>query len=147
MPCTGSPPMPTVVDWPRPWAVICLTTSLVNEAERDTTPMLPAPRAIRRHHSDLAHVRRQHALRVGADEAGARAAQRLADADHVEHGDAFGHRHHERHLGLDRLDHRARGTVGRNENDAGIGARLPHRLRHAVEHRHVEMGLASLLRA
>ena len=31
--------MPTVVDWPRPAAETWATTSLVNEAERDTIPI------------------------------------------------------------------------------------------------------------
>ena len=41
MPWTGSPPIPIVSDWPRPAAVSWLMTSLVNYADRDTTPIVP----------------------------------------------------------------------------------------------------------
>src|SRR5579875_2501889 len=41
MPWTRSPPMPIVVDWPRPAALSWATTSLVSDAERETTPIGP----------------------------------------------------------------------------------------------------------
>ena len=34
VPCTGSPPIPIVVDWPRPARVVWATTSLVSDADR-----------------------------------------------------------------------------------------------------------------
>ena len=41
VPLTGSPPMPTQVDWPTPREVSCHTASYVKVPLRDTTPILP----------------------------------------------------------------------------------------------------------
>ena len=41
VPLTGSPPMPTQVDWPMPRVVSCQTASYVSVPERDTTPTRP----------------------------------------------------------------------------------------------------------
>jgi hypothetical protein len=51
----------------------------------------------------LTDAGRQYALRVGPDKPRPRTSQRLADADHVEHGDAFRDRDDERHFRFDRF--------------------------------------------
>ncbi len=42
VPMTGSPPMPTHVDWPRPASLIAWTASYVSVPERETTPTRPS---------------------------------------------------------------------------------------------------------
>ena len=41
VPLTGSPPMPTAVDWPSPALVVWNTASYVSVPERETTPTEP----------------------------------------------------------------------------------------------------------
>src|SRR5690606_24800025 len=119
--------------------------------EADVTQLvhhLVGQRARLRHEADLAgarDVRRDDAgVRLRRrDDAGAVRADdpRLValglgvrpEVGRVVHRDALGDDDGERDLGVDGLDHRVLGELGRHEDDADVGTGLGHRLRHGAE--------------
>src|SRR5579872_404720 len=98
------------------------------------------------HDADLALLRRDDARAIGADEPGLGTGQGPLHRHHIEDGDTLGNTHHERDLGIDRLENRVGGEGRRDINDAGRSIRRPHRALDRVEDREIEMAGAALPR-
>src|SRR5262245_8080033 len=101
---------------------------------------------VARHDADLAFARRDDAGAVGADQAGARAAQRALDLDHVEHGPAFGDADDEGNGGVDRFEDGIGGKGRRHINHACIRVGRFGGVLDRVEDGETEMGGAALAR-
>ena len=99
------------------------------------------------HDAHLGLARRHDARAVRADQRAA--GQRIEvglDLDHVGHGDALGNADDDLDAGIGRLEDGVGGEGRRNEEDAGVGPRLLHRVLHRVEDRLVEVGLTAFAR-
>ncbi len=96
------------------------------------------------HDADAALPRRDDAIGVWPDEPGFRAAQHLLHADHVEHRNPLSHADDQRHLRLDRLDHRPGRMLRRHEDRGRIGLCGAHSLGDGIEDRNVEVSGAAL---
>ena len=89
------------------------------------------------HDPDLAFPGRDDPGTVGADEARRLALERALDLHHVVDGNALGDADDERDLRRGRLEDRVRREGRRDEDDAGVGARLLDGLLDSVEDRHL----------
>ena len=143
---TGSPPIPTHVDWPMP-GVGHRLDGLVGQRPRtghDPDPALAVDRA--RDDPDLGPAGRGRAGAVRPDQAGAGRPDHLDDRDHVERRDALGDAEDRPDPGGGRLHDRVRRAGRRDEDARRVGAGLADGVGDRVEHGHpaVQRGLAAL---
>src|ERR1700693_1201249 len=98
------------------------------------------------HDADLALARRDHARAGRTDEPRLGARERALDFHHVEHRDALGDAHDQRHLGGDRLENSVGGAGRRHGDRTRVGGGLGPRLGGGVEHRQAKLRRAAFAR-
>ncbi len=135
VPTTGSPPMPTIVELPRP-SLRQLRADLVRQRAGARDEADAALREdLRRDDADVGDARRERAGAVRPEQRDAARPQVRVDAEHVVGRDALGDADDGVDAGVGRLVDRVGGEARRHEDHRGVGAGLRARRRRRCRRR------------
>ena len=143
-PTTGSPPIPTIVDWPIPSCVSSLPIWYVSVPERLTSPTGPGEKISAGMIPTFAFPGERTPGQFGPDERDPARADVVVDPEHVVRGDPLRDADHRLDARVDRLVDRVRREPGRHEDHRGVRLRLRDRVAHRVEDRDPVDRLAAL---
>ena len=135
VPTTGSPPMPTMVELPRPSWASSAPIWYVSVPERDDQPDAALREHLRRDDPDVGPARRQRAGAVRPEQADAARPQVRVHVEHLVRRDALGDADDQLDAGVGRLVDRVGGEPRRHEHHRRVRARLADGVGDGVEHR------------